>query len=36
MQPEFAKHMRWHMEGIRENPAMMVHPRDSEAWKSFN
>lgn len=36
MQPEFAKHMRWHMEGNRENPGMMVHPADSESWKSFN
>ena len=35
MQPEFAKHMRWHMEGNRENPGMMVHPADSESWKSF-
>ena len=24
------------MEGIQENPRMMVHPGDSESWKSFN
>lgn len=36
MQPEFAKHTRWHMEGIQENLGMMVHPGDSESWKSFN
>ncbi|XP_014753931.1 uncharacterized protein LOC104581959 [Brachypodium distachyon] len=36
MEPEIAKHMRWHMEGMRENANIMVHPADSESWKGLN
>jgi hypothetical protein len=31
-----ARHMRWHKEGVRENNQVMVHPSDSEAWKSLD
>jgi hypothetical protein len=31
-----ARHMRWHMEGVRENDQVMVHPSDSEAWKALD
>jgi hypothetical protein len=31
-----ARHMRWHMEGVRENNQVMVHPSDSEAWKALD
>jgi len=31
-----AKHMRWHKEGVRENPQMMGHPSDSDAWKALD
>jgi hypothetical protein len=31
-----ARHMRWHKEGVRENDEVMVHPSDSEAWKSLD
>jgi hypothetical protein len=30
-----ARHMRWHKEGLRENDQVMVHPSDSEAWKTL-
>jgi hypothetical protein len=30
------RHMRWHMEGVRENDQVMVHPSDSEAWKALD
>lgn len=36
MEPETAKHMRWHKEGHREKPGIMVHPADGEAWKHFD
>jgi hypothetical protein len=28
--------MRWHKEGIHENDQVMVHPFDSEAWKTLD
>jgi hypothetical protein len=28
--------MRWHIEGVRENNKVMVHPSDGEAWKALN
>jgi hypothetical protein len=28
--------MRWHNEGVRENDQVMVHPSDSEAWKTLD
>jgi hypothetical protein len=31
-----ARHMRWHKEGLRENDQVMVHPSDSEAWKTLD
>jgi hypothetical protein len=31
-----ARHMRWHMEGVRENDQVMVHPSNSEAWKALD
>jgi hypothetical protein len=31
-----ARHMRWHMEGVRENDQVTVHPSDSEAWKTLD
>jgi Transposase family tnp2 len=31
-----AKHMRWHKEGVREKPGIMVHPADGEDWKQFD
>jgi hypothetical protein len=31
-----ARHMRWHMEGVRESNQVMVHPSDSEAWKALD
>jgi hypothetical protein len=31
-----ARHMRWHKEGVRENDQVMVHPSDSEAWKTLD
>jgi len=36
MEPKTAKHMRWHKEGRRANPIVMVHPSDAEAWTHFN
>ena len=36
MEPKNAKHMRWHKEGRRSNPSVMVHPSDAEAWKHFS
>jgi hypothetical protein len=31
-----ARHMRRHMEGVRESNQVMVHPSDSEAWKALD
>jgi hypothetical protein len=31
-----AKHMRWHKEGVHENNQVMVHPSDSETWKTLD
>jgi hypothetical protein len=31
-----ARHMRWHKEGIRENPYVMAHPADKDAWKALD
>jgi hypothetical protein len=31
-----AKHMRWHKEGVRENPNVMAHPADIDAWKALD
>jgi hypothetical protein len=31
-----ARHMRWHKEGVCENDQVMVHPSDSEAWKTLD
>jgi hypothetical protein len=28
--------MRWHKEGVRENDQVMVHPSDSEEWKTLD
>jgi hypothetical protein len=28
-------HMRWHKDGERKNKEVMVHPSDSDAWKSM-
>jgi hypothetical protein len=28
--------MRWHKEGVHENDQVMVHPSDSEAWKTLD
>jgi hypothetical protein len=28
--------MSWHKEGVHENNQVMVHPSDSEAWKSID
>ena len=36
MEPKTAKHMRWHKEGKRANPSVMVHPSDAEAWTHFS
>ncbi|KAL6639429.1 hypothetical protein ACP70R_023159 [Stipagrostis hirtigluma subsp. patula] len=36
MEPKTAKHMRWHKEGTRTNPNVMVHPSDAEAWQHFS
>ena len=36
MEPKTAKHMRYHKEGTRANPRIMVHPSDGQAWKEFN
>jgi hypothetical protein len=33
---KIARHMRWHKEGVRENNPVMVHPSDSEAWKTLD
>jgi hypothetical protein len=30
------RHMRWHKEGVCENDQVMVHPFDSEAWKTLD
>jgi hypothetical protein len=30
------RHMRWYKDGARENDQMMVHPSDSEAWKTLD
>jgi hypothetical protein len=29
-----ARHMRWHKEGVCENPNVMAHPADTDAWKA--
>jgi hypothetical protein len=31
-----AKQMRWHKERERENPQVMMHPSDSDAWKALD
>jgi hypothetical protein len=31
-----ARHMKWHKEGVHENDQVMVHPSDSEAWKTLD
>ena len=31
-----AKQMRWHKERDRENPQVMMHPSDSDAWKALD
>jgi hypothetical protein len=31
-----ARHMRWHKEGVRENPNVMAHPADTDAWKALD
>ena len=31
-----ANQMRWHKEGKRDKPELMVHPADGEAWKHFD
>jgi hypothetical protein len=31
-----ARHMRWHKEGVRENPNVMAHLDDIDAWKALN
>jgi hypothetical protein len=28
--------MRWHKEGVCENPVVMAHPADTYAWKALN
>jgi hypothetical protein len=28
--------MRWHKEGVRENDQVIMHPSDSEAWKTLD
>jgi hypothetical protein len=28
--------MRWHKEGVRENPNVMAHPSDIDAWKALD
>jgi hypothetical protein len=30
------RHMRWHKEGVRENPDVMAHPADTNAWKALD
>jgi hypothetical protein len=29
-------HMRWHKDGERVNKEVMVHPSDSDAWKTLD
>ena len=36
MEPKTTKHMRWHKDGRRANPSVMVHPSDAEARTHFN
>jgi hypothetical protein len=36
MEPKTAQHMRWHKEGRRANPNVMMHPSDAKAWIQFN
>jgi hypothetical protein len=31
-----AIHMRWHKDGGTENKEVMVHPSDSDAWKTLD
>jgi hypothetical protein len=31
-----ARHMRWHKEGVHENPDVMAHPADTDAWKALD
>jgi hypothetical protein len=31
-----ARHKRWHKEGVRENPDVMAHPADTDAWKALD
>jgi hypothetical protein len=28
--------MRWHKEGVRENPNVMAHPAHTDAWKALD
>jgi hypothetical protein len=28
--------MRWHKEGVCENPDVMAHPADTDAWKALD
>jgi hypothetical protein len=28
--------MRWNKEGVRENPDVMAHPTDTDAWKALD
>jgi hypothetical protein len=28
--------MRWHKEGVLENPDVMAHPVDTDAWKALD
>jgi hypothetical protein len=36
MEAKTAKHMCWHKAGTRDNPNVMVHPSDGDAWKHFS
>jgi predicted cobalt transporter CbtA len=31
-----ARHMRWHKEGVHENPDVKAHPTDTDAWKALD
>jgi len=35
MSSKIAEHMQWHALGST-NEGILRHPRDSEAWKTFN
>jgi hypothetical protein len=30
------RHMRWHKEGVHENPDVMAHPADTDVWKALD